>query len=63
MKRETGEKSVIQEKFEAYEAVRQSGVTNMWDVARVIELSDDVLAEADCLFIMKNYSDLAKQFA
>ena len=44
-------------KFEAYERVRQSGVTNMWDVKRVVELSGGELTEDDVLDIIKNYAE------
>jgi len=40
-------------KFDDYEAVRQSGLTNMFDVKRVCELSG--LNKEDVIDIMKNY--------
>jgi len=46
--------------FELYEDVRESGVTNMFDVRCVCELSG--LERAEVLMIMKNYSEYAKQF-
>ena len=49
------------DQFADYEAVRQSGVTNMLDVKRVSELSGldlDVI-----LYIIKHYSDLLEKFA
>lgn len=48
-------------KFKCYEQIRQSGVTNMFDVKTVIELSDYVLTKSDCLDIMKNYEKYSKQ--
>lgn len=52
---------MTKDKFLAYERVRQSGVTNMWDVAKVCTLSNNELEEDDCLDIMKNYSKYKKE--
>jgi len=41
------------EKFEAYEAVRESGVTNMFNVKLVGQLSG--LSKEECFDIMDNY--------
>ena len=46
---------MTKEKFESYLAVRDSGVTNMFDVRRVCELSGGGLAKEDCFDIMKNF--------
>ena len=43
------------EKFLEYERIRESGLTNMFAVNKVVELSDGVLTKDDCLDIMKNY--------
>ena len=53
---------MTKEKFEAYESIRKSGKTNMFDVKRVIELSDNELTKEDCLDIMKNYSKYKKEY-
>lgn len=53
---------INQQKFISYEEVRQGGETNMFDVKRVIELSDDFLTREDCLDIMKNYTKYEKKF-
>ena len=45
----------------AYEEIRSSGVTNMWDVKLVCELSG--LDKEQAMEIMKNYSKLKEQFA
>ena len=50
------------EKFEMYLTVQKSGLTNMFNVQNVIQLSGDVLNKADILDIMKNYSKYEKQF-
>ncbi len=46
-------------KREAYESVRESGVTNMFDIPKVIrfamELADVEMTKEDILHIMKTY--------
>ena len=42
-------------KFKKYEEIRQSGLTNMFDVKSVVRLSEGVLTSNDCLDIMKHY--------
>ena len=51
---------ITEEKYRAYEAVRRSGLTNMFDVRMVCELSD--LAHDEVLDIMKNYSGYKEEF-
>ena len=46
--------------FRAYEAVRQSGVTNMFDVRRVCALAG--MEREQVLYVMKNYSMLKEQY-
>ncbi len=53
---------ITKEKFEAYEKVRSSGKTNMFDVYKVISLSKRVLDREDCMEIMKTYSELMKAY-
>ena len=48
------------EKFEAYEKVRESGVTNMFMVNTVCELSG--LEREDVAFVMDNYDMLMKKY-
>lgn len=51
---------IYKKTFMAYEAVRLSGVTNMWNVGLVSELSG---LEKDIVFhIMRNYNELHKEF-
>lgn len=47
---------ITNDEFVAYEEVRSSGVTNMWDVKCVCELSG--LEKDKVMFIIKNYSKL-----
>jgi len=51
---------ITKEKFESYMGVQKSGVTNMWDVKVVGELSG--LTKEEILDIMKNYSMYEEQF-
>jgi len=47
---------ITKEKFRKYLQIRDRGITNMFDVRRVIELSGDKLTKEDCIDIMKNFS-------
>lgn len=47
---------ITKDEFEAYEAVRESGITNMFDTRMVGELSD--LSRATIKAIMLNYAAL-----
>jgi len=51
---------ITKKQFIAYEKVRQSGVTNMFDVSTVCALSD--LTREEVLLIMKNYTKLNKKY-
>ena len=51
---------ITEEKYRTYEAVRRSGLTNMFDVRMVCELSDLTYDEA--LDIMKNYTGYKEEF-
>lgn len=42
-------------KFMIYEKIRQSGLTNMFDIKDVKILSGNRLTKEDCLDIMNNY--------
>ena len=55
-----GRKMITKEEFEAYEAVRLSGVTNMCNTTVVSELSG--LDREKIMDIMKNYTDLNTKF-
>ena len=52
--------SITQEEFDAYEDVRQSGVTNMFNVSVVSDYSG--LSRDKIMTIMKNYSDLNDKY-
>ena len=51
---------ITQEEFEAYEDVRQSGVTNMFAVSTVCDLSG--LTKEKVMAIMKGYSELKESY-
>ena len=52
---------ITKEKFNAYERVRESGVTNMFMITNVMNISG--LTKEECLEIMKNYSELEEKFS
>ena len=52
---------VTKEQMKCYEDIRQSGVTNMYDVTTVVALSEGVLDKEACFEIMKNYGELMKK--
>lgn len=54
------QEEITKEEFEAYEGVRQSGVTNMFMVTTVCELSG--LERLKVMQIMKQYSDLMAKY-
>ena len=53
---------MTKEKFEAYLSVQKSGLTNMFDIKQVINLSDETLSKEDCLDIMKNYNKYKTEY-
>jgi hypothetical protein len=52
---------ITEREFQAYEAVRASGVTNMWDVGFVCRLSG--LKREKVFQIMKRYSELNDKYS
>ena len=53
-------KEITKAEFLAYEAVRRAGVTNMWEVATVAQLSG--LDRETILAIMAHYGELAAKY-
>jgi len=51
---------ISKEQFMAYESVRESGVTNMFDVRTVGDLSG--LEKPEIMEIMKNYAELMEKY-
>ena len=54
MPKPNGDVKITKAKMQAYEDVRQSGVTNMFDVATVMKISG--LTRPECMEIMKSYA-------
>ena len=52
--------NITKEKVQTYEDIRQSGVTNMYQVQNVMQLSG--LAFDECVEIMKNYDNYIEKF-
>ena len=57
---------ISKDKFNAYEEVRYSGGTNMFDLDEVLKInkviSEIELTKKELHYIMKNYSKLCKRF-
>lgn len=53
---------ISKEQFYWYEAVRRSGVTNMFNCEMVSEVSDYRITGDKVLEIIKNYDSLAKKY-
>jgi len=51
---------ITEEQFEAYKDVQQSGVTNMFDVKTVGQLSG--LEKEEIMIIMKSYNELKEKY-
>ena len=50
------------EQFENYVFIQKSGVTNMWAVNIVCQLSTTGLTTDICLYIMKHYKELEEEY-
>lgn len=50
------------EQFEEYVAIRDSGVTNMFDVGFIIDISTTGLTREICHYIMHYFKDLAEEY-
>ena len=46
--------------YEAYEEVRRSGVTNMFDIRTVSQLSG--LSKEEIIYVMENYTELRNKY-
>ncbi len=54
--------AITKEQFKAYEKVRQSGKTNMFDAGMVCKLSHGVLDRQDVAEIIQNYTELNQKY-
>lgn len=50
------------EQFEDYVSIRNSGVTNMFDVKTVCNLSSTGLTKDICMYIMNHFTELASKY-
>lgn len=50
------------EQFEEYVSIRDSGITNMFDVRFIESISSTGLNKDICTYIMHNFSELAKEY-
>ena len=50
------------EQFRDYLIVQKSGITNMYDVRFVCELSPHLLTKDMCLYIMEHYEELTEEY-
>ena len=50
------------EQFEEYVAIRDSGVTNMFDIRFIQSISCTGLNKDICLYIMKHFVELADEY-
>lgn len=48
--------------FKDYVRIQKSGATNMFDIKTVVSLSKHKLTEANCLYIMDHYLQLAMEY-
>lgn len=57
---------ITKEQFEAYEEIRESGATNMFNVRAVVELAnndeDEILTQEVVIGIIKHYQSLMEKF-
>ena len=50
------------EQFKEYLEIQNSGVTNMFDIRTIMEISYTGLTKEICHYIMQNYCDLETEF-
>ena len=50
------------EQFQNYVDIRDSGVTNMFDISMVCALSSEGLTKGICFYIMKHFAELAEEY-
>jgi len=59
-KEDKKEIKITKEEMKKYEACRQNGITNMFDIKRVEELTG--LSKEKILYIMKHYLELIEKY-
>lgn len=50
------------EQFEEYVAIRDEGITNMFDLRFITQYSDTGLNKEICIYIMKHFNELAEEY-
>jgi len=50
------------EQFEEYVEIRDSGVTNMFDIRYIEDISTTGLDRPICMYIMKHFEELAEEY-
>lgn len=50
------------EQFEEYVAIRDSGITNMFNVRLIEDISDTGLTRSICIYIMQHFMELADEY-
>lgn len=53
---------LTKEQFEDYVRIQKSGVTNMWAIRTVCDLSTTGLTTDICLYIMDHYEELMEEY-
>lgn len=51
-----------EEQFREYVEIRDSGVTNMFDIRHIVSISNTGLDKDICVYIMQNFTDLAIEY-
>lgn len=57
------ENKPTKEQFEEYVAIRNSGITNMFNITFITDISSTGLNKPICLYIMNNFSALAEEYS
>lgn len=51
-----------EEQFEEYVSIRDSGVTNMYDIRYIESVSDTGLNKPICIYIVQHFVELAEEY-
>lgn len=51
------------DEFSVFESIRESGLTNMFNINAVVGLSGCILNRAKCIEIMKDYANLKERYS
>lgn len=57
------ENKPTKEQFEEYVAIRDSGITNMFNITFITDISSTGLNKPICLYIMNHFSALAEEYS